>query len=75
MDIQVKNLNKSFNKQQVLNDVDMTFPEGRITCIMGPSGIGKTTLVYILMGLLKADSGQVIGLEERSLQPFFRRIG
>ncbi|MDI9508584.1 MAG: ABC transporter ATP-binding protein [Clostridiales bacterium] len=72
MDIQVKNLNKSFNKQQVLNDVDMTFPEGRITCIMGPSGIGKTTLVYILMGLLKADSGQVIGLEGKKFAAVFQ---
>lgn len=72
MDIKVMNINKSFKDQQVLNDVNFTFPNGKITCIMGASGIGKTTLAYILMGLLKADSGEVDGLQGKKISAVFQ---
>lgn len=72
MDIKVKNINKSFNGQQVLKDVNMAFPKCRITCIMGASGIGKTTLAYILMGLLKADSGEIYGLQDKKISAVFQ---
>ena len=38
MSIKMKNICKSFNGQQVLSDVSMSFSEGKITCIMGASG-------------------------------------
>lgn len=72
MDIKVININKSFKDQQVLNNVNFTFPSGKITCIMGASGIGKTTLAYILMGLLKADSGEVDGLQGKKVSAVFQ---
>lgn len=72
MDIKVLNISKSFEGQQVLNDISMTFQAGKITCIMGASGVGKTTLAYILMGLTKADSGQIIGLEGKKLSAVFQ---
>lgn len=72
MDIKVKNINKSFNGQHVLSDLNFTFPNGKINCIMGASGIGKTTLAYILMGLLKADSGEVDGLQGKKISAVFQ---
>lgn len=72
MDINVKNLYKSFQEQQVLNNVTMSFSEARITCIMGASGVGKTTLAFILMGLLTADSGEIIGLQGKKLAAVFQ---
>ena len=72
MDIRVKNINKSFNGQHVLRDVNMTIPKGKITCIMGASGIGKTTLAYILMDLLKADSGEIYGLQGNKVSAVFQ---
>lgn len=72
MDIKVINICKSFNDIQVLNNISMTFQEGRITCIMGASGIGKTTLAYILMGLLKPDSGQITGLQDKKFAAVFQ---
>ena len=72
MDIQVNKVCKSFKGQQVLNNVTMSFSEGSITCIMGASGIGKTTLAYILMGLDKADSGEITGLQGRKVSAVFQ---
>ncbi len=51
MDIIVKNLCKSYDHNQVLDHFSCTFREKKMTCIMGKSGIGKSTLLSILMGL------------------------
>jgi NitT/TauT family transport system ATP-binding protein len=72
MNIKVSGLCKSFNGQQVLDDINMTFSEGAITCIMGTSGVGKTTLAYILMGLYKPDSGEITGLSKKKLSAVFQ---
>jgi NitT/TauT family transport system ATP-binding protein len=57
--ISVKNLRKSYGEQLVLNDVTFELPNQGITCIMAPSGVGKTTLLRILLGLEQPDSGTV----------------
>ena len=62
-DIEVRSLSKSYGDKQVLADFSAVFPAGQCTCIMGDSGIGKTTLLNIMMGLTTADSGGVTGLE------------
>lgn len=63
MDIRLVKLHKQYNGKTILKDLDMTFTEGTISCIMGASGRGKTTLVNILMGLVKQDGGDVLGLQ------------
>lgn len=57
--ISVKHLQKSYGTQRVLDDVTFTVTDDQITCVMAPSGVGKTTLLQILMGLEKPDSGTV----------------
>ena len=64
MDIEVKGLTKSYEDKLVLDGFDAVFPEGSITCIMGGSGCGKTTLLNIMLGFLKADAGTIAGLPE-----------
>ncbi|MHC1786155.1 MAG: ATP-binding cassette domain-containing protein [Christensenellales bacterium] len=46
----------------VLQDIDLTLPDQGVIAIMGPSGIGKTTLLKLLCGLVKPQSGSVRGL-------------
>jgi NitT/TauT family transport system ATP-binding protein len=65
MDIQICGLNKSFGEKQVLRNFSTRFPQGRISCVMGSSGCGKTTLLNILLGLERQDSGEITGLPER----------
>lgn len=55
---------KSFDGKTVLRDVSFEFGQG-VTCLMAPSGIGKTTLLRILLGLEKADSGKLLDLPHR----------
>ena len=56
---------KRMAKKQVLSQLSKEFPAGETTVIMGVSGCGKTTLLRILLGLEKVDSGKVTGMPER----------
>ena len=70
----VQNLSFSYGAIQVLDDITLLAPEGRITCILGRNGVGKTTLLMNIMGLLKPTIGAVL-LGERDLtdEPADRR--
>ena len=59
MAVQIAHINKSFGSQQVLRDVILSIPEGQVLGLLGPNGAGKSTLMKILIGLWRADSGQV----------------
>ncbi|MCL1883718.1 MAG: ATP-binding cassette domain-containing protein [Defluviitaleaceae bacterium] len=71
--IELKDICKSFGEppKTVLRDVSMVLREG-ITCIMGQSGVGKTTLVNIVAGILKPDSGEIIGAEGKKISMVFQ---
>ena len=71
-DIVVKCLCKTYGSQTVLKDMSLRFPYGKVTCIMAPSGYGKTTLLRILMGLETANSGTIAGLEGLTIGPVFQ---
>jgi len=58
MAIVIENLCKSFGEKKVLDNFELVVQKG-ITCIMGASGAGKTTLVNILAGLTKPDGGKI----------------
>lgn len=58
----VLNLCKSYGEKAVLNNFSAHFDAGEISALMGPSGCGKTTLFRILLGIEKADAGEVRGL-------------
>ncbi len=57
--IQLSGITKSFGTQEVLRGIDLEVPSGQITCVIGRSGTGKSVLLKILMGLLRADSGSI----------------
>lgn len=64
--IKIDKLSKKYNENKVFDALDLEFEGGKITCIMGESGIGKTTLLKILMGLEKKDGGVISGIDETS---------
>jgi urea transport system ATP-binding protein len=55
----VTGLNQSYGGSHTLWDVDLAVPAGSRTCVMGRNGMGKTTLLKCIMGLLPATSGQI----------------
>ena len=57
--IKIRNLYKSFGKKKVLNGVNLDIIDGKITCIIGKSGCGKSVLLKHIVGLLDADEGDV----------------
>ena len=58
--IELKNLNKVYDKNVVIKDLSLQFKKGSFNWIVGHSGSGKTTLLNIMSGLDKATKGQVI---------------
>lgn len=56
----MENVSKSFGDKKVLESVSLTLEEGEIVCILGASGVGKSTLFHIISGLLMPDEGRVI---------------
>lgn len=58
--IQLQRVVKSFNTQEVLKDVSMTFESERNHVIVGPSGVGKSTLLKIVSGQMKPDKGKIL---------------
>lgn len=67
--IELKKISKSFGDKQVIKDFDLVIPEGQTLAIGGPSGGGKTTMLRILAGLEKADSGEFY-LDGTKFDPF-----
>jgi urea transport system ATP-binding protein len=55
----ISGLNQYYGQSHILRDVDLEVPKGRLTCVMGRNGVGKTTLLKCLMGLIPARSGKV----------------
>ena len=51
---------KSFGRQKVHKDINLTVPTGKITYIIGPSGTGKSVFLKQVIGLLKPDAGQIL---------------
>ena len=56
--ISARGVRKSYAGHTVLDDVDLTVPQGTIFALLGPNGAGKTTMVRILSTLIRADSGE-----------------
>ena len=78
----VRDLHKRFGRQVVLDGVNLDVPKAMVTCIVGPSGGGKTVLLKHLNLLLRPDSGTIIidgvevtKLSNRALNPVREKLG
>ena len=60
VEIEIKDLTKSFGKQLIWGDVTLTIPAGEICVMLGPSGTGKSVLLKTIIGLLKPDKGSIM---------------
>jgi phospholipid/cholesterol/gamma-HCH transport system ATP-binding protein len=69
--IEVEDLHKSFNGEEVLRGISLKILRGKITVILGKSGVGKSVLLKHFIGLLKPDRGRVLvdGMDIMTLPP------
>ncbi len=58
--ISLRRVSKSFDQLHVLRDVSLDFVTGQTTVVIGPSGVGKSVLLKLIVGLLRPDRGQVL---------------
>ena len=72
--LKTEDLKKSYNNRQVVDGVFIAISRGEIVGLLGPNGAGKTTTFYMVVGLIKPDSGRVI-FDDKDISklPMFRR--
>jgi sulfate transport system ATP-binding protein len=77
MSIDISHVNKLFGDFVALDDVTVTLPTGQLTALLGPSGGGKSTLLRIIAGLERADSGtiEIEGVDATRTAPQKRNVG
>ncbi len=68
----IENLSKSYNKNSVLNNLNIKINKGEFVALLGPSGVGKTTLMRIMMQHESADSGTIMGIDGMSISAVFQ---
>lgn len=58
--LEIKNVCKNYGKKEVLKDINLNLPEGKIIGLLGKNGSGKTTLIKLVDGLLSLDKGEIL---------------
>ncbi len=57
--LSTRNLNKSYGKKTVIRDISLDIAQGEVVGLLGPNGAGKTTCFYMIVGLVRASSGNI----------------
>ena len=58
--VEIKNVYKSYSKKEVISNMNLNIPKGKIVGLLGPNGSGKSTLIKLINGLLQPNSGYVL---------------
>jgi len=74
MILKAKNLMKSYSGKKVVKDISLQLKQGQIVGLLGPNGAGKTTSFYMIVGLIKPNSGKIyLDQEEITRFPMYKR--
>ena len=70
--VKLQGISKSYNGHQVLRDVHLQLEDNEVYCLMGPSGMGKTTLLRIVLNLEQKDAGTIEGVLPGEISAMFQ---
>lgn len=80
--IELRNVSLKYGEKEILKNISLTIQDNTIKAVLGPSGVGKSTILKLMLGLIKPNSGQVIidgtditYLKETDLYPIRRKMG
>ena len=74
LSLSTSSISKTYGSKKVVDDVSLNVKQGEIVGLLGPNGAGKTTSFYIIVGLIKSDSGVVyIGDNDITKLPMYKR--
>jgi lipopolysaccharide export system ATP-binding protein len=72
--LSIESISKSYKKRKVVDDVSFTVESGQIVGLLGPNGAGKTTSFYMVVGLIKPDTGDVkVDTKSIGKKPMYQR--
>ncbi len=78
-EVHFKNISFGYGEKRVLHDIDFTIPRGQIVAVVGPSGVGKTSLVNLLPRFYDVSSGEVlvdgVNVKDVTIESLRRQIG
>lgn len=72
MSYRIEHLSKRYGSLVIFDDFNISFEESKITCLLGASGCGKTTLLNIIGGITPPDGGTLVGFEGRTFSYIFQ---
>jgi len=76
--LKIENLNKSFGKKKILNNINLEINKGEIVAFVGPNGSGKTTTIKCILGLYRLDSGSITinGYDkDKDFEKYIEKVG
>lgn len=73
--VELRNVTKRFGSNTVIDNINLTIPQGQMVTLLGPSGCGKTTILRLVAGLEKPSEGQILLMAKMSrIVPFSSAI-
>ena len=58
--IKLEDVSYAYDEQQILKDINLEVEAGQVVAILGPSGVGKSTLFNLIAGILEVQSGRIV---------------
>lgn len=72
MNISIRNLNKSYENEEIFKNFNLDFYDEKVNCIIGNSGCGKSTLLNIIAGITEIQNGEISGVSLRDISYVFQ---